>query len=140
LFDLNQDWRVARRNAETWVSLQLHIVWQRLTLEFFPRYTDAVRHTILTTFELRYSNPFHGSGPYLLGEHLCVADLFTFQTLNELPVAIRNAEEEAKFPELVKLWKAVAARPGIAKLLENQKPGLEKLKALLEAQAAAAKK
>lgn len=112
MLDLNQDWRVARRNAEY--------------------YTDANRLLILTTLEHKYaSNPFHGSGPYLLGEKISIADYFTFQTLNELPVAIRTEEEEQKFPELMKVWKAVAQRPGIKALLEEQKEGVEKLKVFL---------
>lgn len=102
-------------------------------------YTDAVRHNILETLELKYTkNPFYGSGPYLLGADICIADLFTFQTLNEPVVAIRNPEEEAKFPALVKLWKATAARPAVAALLEKQKPIKAKYEEVLAGMAAAA--
>ncbi|KAJ3320134.1 hypothetical protein HDU93_003605 [Gonapodya sp. JEL0774] len=105
LLDLNEDWRVQRRTIATYE-------------------TGGKRLPVLATIEhLISSHPYHGNGPYILGDQISIADFYTFQTLNEDPKAIRSAEEEKLFPELTKLWRAVAARPAVKKLLERQESG-----------------
>lgn len=77
--------------------------------------------------EERYAkNPYHGNGPYLLGDQISVCDYFTFQTLTEWPPAIHPGEE-TRFPELAKLQKATEERPGIKKLREEQKAQQQEL-------------
>ncbi|KAI9018169.1 hypothetical protein DFJ74DRAFT_208827 [Hyaloraphidium curvatum] len=104
MLDLNQDWRVNRRA---------------------PPYEQS-RPLILDVIESRYAkNPFHASGPYLLGSQITVADHYTYQTLVEWPPAILPGEE-TRYPELVKLRDAMKERPGI-KALEERQEGRRKL-------------
>lgn len=63
-------------------------------------------------------------GPFLLGSDITIADLCIYQMLADGA----HGGDEASYPNLVRLYKAVAARPGVQKLLKAQADAKKKPK------------
>jgi glutathione S-transferase len=65
----------------------------------------------------------HG-GPFLLGNDITIGDLCIFQMLYDGA----HGGDEKSYPNLARLHKAVLARPGVAKLLQQQADAKKKPK------------
>ncbi|KAI9030241.1 glutathione S-transferase [Hyaloraphidium curvatum] len=76
-------------------------------------YEKNHRANTLAAFEKLVSK--HG-GPYLLGNDVSIADFVIYQMLADGA----HGGDEKTYPNLIRLYKAVQARPGVQKLLKAQ--------------------